>query len=36
MEMEWLEMAALAGTCERNRELMLDLGSDSMYILLGR
>lgn len=27
MEMEWLEMAALAGTCERNRDLMRTSGS---------
>lgn len=32
MEMEWLEMAALAGTCERNRELKKTLGSMNIFM----
>lgn len=32
MEVEWLEMAALAGTLERNRELMWILGFHGYFL----
>lgn len=32
MELEWLEMAALAGTLERNRDLMNTSGSMNIFM----